>query len=414
MATSLLIRNIQTLTGILTPPYSFRKGKAMSVLQSLENAFLLAEDGRIAEFGPMELCPGSADSYIDASGSIVLPAWNDSHTHIVFPTTRESEFLDKVAGLSYAEIAAKGGGILNSAKKMIHIPEEVLLENAKKRVGEMIGFGTGAIEIKSGYGLSFESEIKMLKVIRSLKEIVPVEIKATFLGAHAVPEMFKTDRHAYIREITDKMIPYIQKEQLADYIDVFCDKGFFTPEETDIILEAGAKNGLKAKIHANELDYSGGVQVGVKHQAVSVDHLEFTGDAEIAALQNSSTIPTLLPTTAFFLKLHYAPARKMIDSGLGISLATDYNPGSSPSGNMPFVLSLASIYMGMTPEESINAATINGAFAMELQDQTGSITKGKLANLIITKPLENITLIPYYFGNNPVKKTIIKGKEYSV
>jgi len=413
MASSLLIRNISSLAGILSSPYSFKKGKAMSVLETISNAFLLIENERIADFGAMDHCPTRADDYLDASGSFVLPAWNDSHTHIVFPATRESEFLDKVKGLTYAEIAAKGGGILNSAKRMVDTPENILVEEALKRISEMVGFGTGAIEIKSGYGLSFETEMKMLRVIRKLKELSPVEIKATFLGAHALPEIYKTNRDAYIREITDKMIPYIQSEKLADYIDVFCDKGFFTPSETEIILEAGSKHGLKAKIHANELDFSGGVQVGVRNQAISVDHLEFTGDAEIEALKDSKTIPTILPTTAFFLKLHYAPARKMIDVGLGVALASDYNPGSSPSGNMPFVLSLASIYMGMLPEESINAATINGACAMELQDETGSIAKGKLANLIITKPLSSLALIPYHFGNNPVQKTIIKGRIFS-
>lgn len=413
MATSLLIRNIKSLSGILTPPYSLKKGKAMSVLESIDNAFLLIENERIADFGPMAICPQRADQYLDASGSFVLPAWNDSHTHIVFPATRENEFLDKISGLTYAEIAARGGGILNSAKKMASVPEEILIEGAMNRIREMIGFGTGAIEIKSGYGLSFETEMKMLRVIRKLKELTPVEIKSTFLGAHAIPEIYKSDRSAYIREITDQMIPYIQKEQLADYIDVFCDKGFFTPEETERILEAGSKFGLKAKIHANELDFSGGVQVGVRHNAISVDHLEYTGENEIEALLASDTIPAILPGTAFFLKLHYAPARKMIDSGLGIALATDYNPGSSPSGNMPFILSLASIYMGMKPEESINAATINGAFAMELHHETGSISKGKLANLIITKPLDNLAQIPYHFGNHPVQKTIIKGRIYS-
>ncbi|HAQ36984.1 MAG TPA: imidazolonepropionase [Saprospiraceae bacterium] len=413
MASSLLIRNISTLAGILSSPYSFKKGKAMSILETIHKAFLLIENERIADFGPMELCPSRADHYLDVEGSFVLPAWNDSHTHIVFPATRESEFLDKVKGLSYAEIAAKGGGILNSAKRMDGMPENILVDEAMKRISEMVGFGTGAIEIKSGYGLSFENEIKMLRVIRKLKELSPVEIKATFLGAHALPESYKSNRKAYIREITDKMIPYIHAEKLADYVDVFCDKGFFTPSETKIILEAGYKYGLKAKIHANELDFSGGVQVGVSHHAISVDHLEFTGDAEIEALKKSNTIPTILPTTAFFLKLHYAPARKMIDNGLGVALASDYNPGSSPSGNMPFVLSLASIYMGMLPEESINAATINGAYAMEMQDQTGSITKGKLANLIITKPLSSLALIPYHFGNNPVQKTIIKGRIFS-
>jgi imidazolonepropionase len=410
MSESLLIKNIEAIYGIAEKPYPFKKGKAMSVLEKLENAFILIENGKILDFGTMDKAPDRADKIIQAHGSLVLPAWNDSHTHIVFPATREMEFIDKVKGLSYEEIAKRGGGILNTANKMALVPEEELLESAIKRVEEMISFGTGAVEIKSGYGLNFESEMKMLRVIRELKYLVPIPVKATFLGAHALPERFKTDRKAYIHNIVDHMLPYIYKEGLADYVDVFCDKGFFTVEETDIILEKAVKFGLVPKIHANELDYSGGIQVGVKHKALSVDHLEYTGDEEIEVLLNSNTVPTLLPSTAFFLKLKYAPARKMIDRGLGVALASDYNPGSSPSGNLPFVLSLASIYMKMLPEEVINAATINGAYAMGLEKITGTISRGKRANLIITHKMDNLALIPYYFGRNPVKYTVIKGK----
>lgn len=413
MSESLLIKNIGALYGITDKPYPFKKGKAMSFIEKIENAFVLVEGGKIIDFGEMKDAPDRADTIIRAHGSLVLPAWNDSHTHIVFPASREKEFIDKVNGLSYEEIAKRGGGILNTAKKMALATEEELLESAMKRVEEMIGFGTGAVEIKSGYGLNFESEIKMLRVIRELKYLVPIPVKATFLGAHALPERYKSDRESYIKRITDHMLPYIYKEGLADYVDVFCDKGFFTVEETDTILERAAKYDLIPKIHANELDYSGGIQVGVKHNALSVDHLEYTGDAEIEVLKGSNTVPTLLPSTAFFLKMHYAPARKMIDNGLGVALASDYNPGSSPSGNMPFVISLASIYMNMLPEESINAATINGAYAMGLENETGSISRGKLANLIITQPMENLALIPYYFGRNPIKQTIVKGKIFN-
>lgn len=409
---SLLVRDVNKLLGIMNKPYPFKKGKALSDLDSIDNAFILIEDGKIVSFGPMNKCPDNADEIISAKGSLVLPTWVDSHTHIVFPTTREMEFIDKINGLSYEEIAKRGGGILNTAKKMSEAEEESLFIAAMDRVDEMIKLGTGAIEIKSGYGLNFESEIKMLKVIKRIKDESLIPIKSNFLGAHALPQIYKTNRSAYIKEITHRMIPYIVDNDLADYIDVFCDKGFFTIKETDTILKAGAKYGLKSKIHANELAVSGGIQVGVENNAISVDHLEFTGPEEIEALKNSTTVPTLLPSTAFFLKLKYAPAREMIDSGLGIALASDYNPGSSPSGNMQFVISLASIYMKMLPEETINAATINAAYALELQNDLGSVSKGKIANLIITKPLDNIALIPYFFGANLVEKMIIKGEIY--
>ena len=413
MSDSLLIRDIKSLCGIMEKPYPFKKGKAMSVLERIDNAYLLMENGLIRDFGPMSACPDRADKVIRAKGSFVLPCWNDSHTHIVFPATREGEFIDKINGLTYEEIAEKGGGILNSAKKMALAEEDVLLDAASTRVEEMISYGTGAIEIKSGYGLNFESEMKMLRVIRELKYQVPIPIKSTFLGAHALPVRYKKDREAFIKNITDYMLPHIYRESLADYVDVFCDKGFFTVDETDRILQRAAEFGLIPKIHANELDYSGGIQVGVKNNALSVDHLEYTGDEEIEVLKNSNTVPTLLPSTAFYLKLKYAPARKMIDAGLGIALASDYNPGSSPSGSMPFVISLASIYMGMLPEESINAATINSAYAMGLENETGSISVGKAANVIITKPMDSLALIPYHFSKNPVERVVIKGKIFS-
>ncbi|NNF02347.1 MAG: imidazolonepropionase, partial [Bacteroidia bacterium] len=334
----------------------------------------------------------------------------DSHTHIVYATSRESEFVDRIKGLSYEEIAKRGGGILNSAKKLQVADESALYDSALARIHEIRSKGTGAVEIKSGYGLSVEAEIKMLRVIRKLKENVDLEIKSTFLGAHAYPIEYKEDHPAYLKLLIDKMLPQIADEGLADYIDVFCDRGFFSVEETDQILSAGNKYGLQAKIHANELDYSGGIQVGVKHNALSVDHLECTGDDEIKTLLGSKTMPTLLPSTAFFLGLEYPPARKMIDSGLPIALASDYNPGSSPSGDMSFVCSLGSIKMKMLPEECINAATVNGAYAMGLGNKLGSISKGKIANLIITKEIESIARIPYSFGSELIDKVIIKGK----
>ena len=408
----LLIKNISKLVGTLEKPYSFKKGKALSLLNTLENAFLLIEDGKIQSFGTMDKCPEGSYKIIDATGKMVLPTWVDSHTHIVFPATRELEFIDKIKGLSYEEIAKRGGGILNSAKKMKVTDEGFLYDTAMKRLDEIILMGTGAVEIKSGYGLDFENEIKMLRVIRKIKENSPIIIKSNFLGAHAFPPEFKENRQGYVNEICTRMIPYIADNGLADYIDVFCDKGFFTVGDTDKILTTGARYGLKPKIHANELDISGGVQVGVKNNAVSVDHLERIGDDEIATLAESTTVPTLLPGTSFFLKIPYAPARHMIDSGLGIALASDFNPGSSPSGNMNFIVSLACIYMKMLPEEAINAATINAAHALELHDQLGTISVGKIANVIITKPMDNIALIPYFFGSDPISDVIIEGKVY--
>ncbi len=409
---TLLIKNIRILYGIDHRPYPFKRGKAMSFLDHIENAYIFADNGKIVAFGPQETCPyESAEEVIDASGKMVLPSWVDSHTHIVFATSREGEFVDRIKGRSYEEIAASGGGILNSAKKLQNTSFENLYSDAEKRLKEVISFGTGALEIKSGYGLSFDAEIKMLEVIKALKKNHPYfPIKSTFLGAHAIPTIYKQNREAYIDIILHKMLPYIAEHQLAQYCDVFCDKGFYTVEETDLILKKAASYGLKAKIHANELAISGGVQVGIANQAISVDHLEETGQAEIDALKESKTIPTLLPGTSFFLNIPYAPARNMIDQGLGICLATDYNPGSTPSGNMPFLLSLACIKMKLLPEEAINAVTINAAHALELSEQYGSIDIGKKAQLIITKPIKSLAYIPYAYGSELIDSVVLNGK----
>jgi imidazolonepropionase len=414
---SLLIKHIGSLLQVeepaadaAAPRRTAVRGSDMAELPRIDNAWLLAERGRIAAFGPMETCPDRAARVIDARGKMVLPAWCDSHTHIVYAASREAEFVDRIRGMTYEQIAERGGGILNSARKLRETPEEELLEGAWRRLGEVMDTGTGAVEIKSGYGLDTESELKMLRVIAKLKAISPLHIKATFLGAHALPPEYKTNRDGYIRLLTETMIPRVAGEGLADYVDVFCDRGFFTPDETARILESGVRHGLKPKIHANELDYSGGIQVGVAHGAISVDHLEYTGQEEIQCLLDSQTMPTLLPSTAFFLKLPYAPARRMIEAGLPVALATDYNPGSSPSGRMAFVLSLACIHMNMLPEEAVNAATINGARAMELEEELGSIRVGKVANLIITRAMPSLASLPYAFGNDPVESVIIQGE----
>jgi len=415
----LIVKNIGFLTGTYETAPELLKGREMSHLPVTENAWLICENGFFHSWGSMNswdqvqviLEKHTQAEIIDAQGGMVSPVWCDSHTHIVYAGPRETEFVDRINGLTYEEIARRGGGILNSAKKLAETPEEILLEAAMSRLNEMIRFGTGAVEIKSGYGLSFDAEIKMLRVIKKMKTLTEVPIKATFLGAHAIPADFKNKREEYIDLIIDRMLPAIADEGLADYCDVFCDRGFFTVEETDRILEAGWKYQLQPKIHANELDFSGGIQVGVKHKALSVDHLEFTGEKEIEALLGSVTMPTILPSTAFFLKLHYAPARKMIDSGLPVALASDYNPGSSPSGNMPFVLSLACIHMGMLPEEVINAATVNGAYAMGVGSTNGSICKGRTASFFITEKINSPAQLPYSFGRSLVHSTYINGKK---
>jgi len=415
----LVIKNIGMLVQTRATGKEKVSGADMKQLPVIEDAWLYCENDHFHSWGTMDEYdnfmqhndPSQQATVIDAQQGMVAPSWCDSHTHIVHAGSREKEFVDRIQGLTYEEIARRGGGILNSAKKLADTPEDILLENALERVYEMMAFGTGAVEIKSGYGLSFDAELKMLRVIKKIKSLVPVPVKATFLGAHALPVVYRENRNEYIRLITDQLLPAIADEELADYCDVFCDRGFFTPEETDQILQAGWKYNLPPKIHANELDFSGGIQVGVKNKARSVDHLEFTGDEEINLLLPSSTMPTLLPSTAFFLKLHYPPARKMIDAGLPIALATDYNPGSSPSGNMPFILSLACIHLNMLPEEAINAATINGAYAMGLEGTAGSITPGRKASFFITSPNVSPALIPYSFGANLIRRKFIAGKE---
>ncbi|MDR1123904.1 MAG: imidazolonepropionase, partial [Elusimicrobiota bacterium] len=351
-----------------------------------------------------------ADEIIDAAGAVVLPAFCDSHTHIVYAGSREGEFVDQINGLSYVEIAQRGGGILNSAALLHNATEDELYAAAHARLDEMLAAGTGSVEIKSGYGLNTHDEIKMLRVIRRLKETSPMTIRATFLGAHAVPGEYKGRQGEYVDLICREMLPAVGAEKLADFIDVFCDKGFFTVEETAKMLECGAKYGLRPKIHANELAASGGIQTGVAHNALSVDHLEFTGDEEIACLLKSATMPTLLPGAAFFLEMDYPPARKMIDAGLGVALASDYNPGSSPSGNMKFILSLACIKMKMNPNEAVNAATLNGAYAMGVQNTQGSITAGKRADLLITKPVPSLEFLPYFYGAPLTGKMVLGGK----
>jgi imidazolonepropionase len=389
------------------------KGSDMANLPVVNNAWLWVKNGLIENFGEMNNLPMVNCPKIPVSNRMVFPTWCDSHTHIVYAGSREGEFVDKINGLSYEEIAKKGGGILQSAERLRNTSEEVLFEQAIKRVGEVISYGTGAIEIKSGYGLTCNDELKMLRVIRKIKETVNIDVRATFLGAHAIPLEYRSNREGYIQLILKEMLPKVADEGLADYCDVFCDKGFFTPDETNRILEKAAKLGLRAKIHANELDYSGGIQVGVHNDALSVDHLEFTGKDEIESLLASNTMPTLLPSTAFFLRLHYPPAREMIQAGLPIALASDYNPGSSPSGRMQFVLSLACIHLRMTPEEAINAATINSAYAMDLSKSHGSITPGKKANFFVTHEIPSYAFLPYSFGTQLVDRVFLNGLEWS-
>ncbi len=409
---SVLIKNIKALYGIINDASIQKKsGTEMSHLDSIENAYLIIKDGIITDFGSMNSLPEISLPSIDANNGYVIPSFIDSHTHIVFAKSREEEFVMRIKGKSYEEIAAAGGGILNSARKLQAMSEDELFESAKARLFEVISYGTGAIEIKSGYGLTVEDELKMLRVIKRLKAISPITIKATFLGAHAIPTEFKQNREAYINLVINEMLPKISAENLAEYCDVFCDQGFFTVDETERILIAAKQYGLKAKIHGNELGYTGGVQVAVKHQAISVDHLEYTGEAEISSLKNGNTMPVGLPNCSFFLGIPYAPSRQIIDAGLPFCLASDYNPGSSPNGRMSFVVSLACTQMKLTPEEAINATTINGAYALELSHTHGSITKGKLGNIIITKPIPSLAFIPYSFGVDMIDKVIIAGVE---
>ena len=410
-----LVTNIKQLVNVREEQLLLR-GKDLSNLPIIENAFLLIKDDRIFDYGKMESLKKDdfvIDEIIDANGATVLPTYCDSHTHLVFAASRESEFVDKIKGLSYAEIAAKGGGILNSADKLNQTNEEDLYSMAAERLRKLIQLGTGAIEIKSGYGLTVDAELKMLKVIKRLKETFPIPIKATFLGAHAFPIAFKENKQAYINLIINEMLPAIEKENLADYIDAFCEEGFFSVEQTEQICLAGMEKELKVKIHANQLHISGGVELGVKLNAVSVDHLEAMDINSIQSLANSNTIGTLLPTAAFFLRMQYQPARQLIDAGCAIALASDFNPGSSPSGNMNFVNAISCIQMKMLPEEVINASTINGAYAMEVEKDLGSISKGKLANLIFTKPIPSLAYLPYCFGENLIDKVMINGKFYT-
>lgn len=404
-----LISNIKTLAGTDTEGRSRLQGGEMARLGQLHHAWLLVEDGRIAGFGKMPDCP-AADTEIDATGCMVLPSWCDPHTHIVYAGSREAEFVDKIRGMSYAEIARRGGGILHSADLLHTFSEEQLYRQAIGRAWEMIGKGTGCIEIKSGYGLNTADELKMLRVIQRMKEELPVRIVPTFLGAHAVGRQYTQPQ--YVDMLVNEMIPEVGRERLAEYIDVFCDKGFFTPDETARILEAGARWGMRPKIHADELASSGGVTVGVAYDALSVDHLESMADEQIETLRGSGTMPTALPGTSFFLNMPFAPARKMIDAGLGVAVASDYNPGSTPSGDMKFVVSLACIKMRLLPEEAINAATINAAYAMGLSGEYGSIAIGKVANFFITTPISSIDFIPYAYTSPIIGRVFLKGKEY--
>lgn len=389
------------------------RGKELAQLPCIENAYLLVEGDDIVRYGPMKdlaTINQQSSTTIDASGQFILPAWCDSHTHLVFAASRENEFIDKLKGLTYAEIAAKGGGILNSAKKLNETTEDELFNLAWKRLEEVSRMGTGAIEIKSGYGLTVDGELKMLRVIKKLKERSALSIKATFLGAHTYPLNYKENHKGYIDSIINEMLPVIAKEKLADYIDVFCETGFFSPEETETICRAGMRYGLKPKLHVNQLNSIGGVETGIKLNAVSLDHLETMTDDDISNLSHSNSIGTLLPTAAFFLRMPFQPARKLIDAGSAIALATDYNPGSSPSGNMNLVVAMSCIQMKMLPEEAINAATINSAYAMELQHELGSISVGKKASLIFTKPIPSIAYIPYSFGSNLIDKVMLRGE----
>ena len=406
------IINIRCLVGTRDEQKLLR-GSELATLPCIENAWLTISDGRITGYGPMNQQQWSdtpADEVIDASGQFVCPCWCDSHTHLLFAASREEEFVDKIKGLSYADIAAKGGGILNSARRLQETTEADPLRMARTRLFELIRMGTGAIEIKSGYGLTVESELKMLRVIRQLQAISPIPVKSTFLGAHTYPTAFRDNHEGYIQQIIGEMLPAIAAENLADYIDVFCENGFFSPEETERICRAGMALGLKPKIHANQLGLSGGTQTGVKLGAISVDHLEVMDEEAIQMLADSATIGTLLPTAAFFLRVPFQPARKLIDHNCAIALATDYNPGTSPSGNMNLVVAMSCIQMKMLPEEAINAATLNGAYAMELQDEVGSISIGKRANLFFTKPIPSLAYFPYAFGDNLIDKVMISGE----
>ncbi|MGK0413832.1 MAG: imidazolonepropionase [Polaribacter sp.] len=408
---NVLFINIKELIQVREHAVDFISGKEMNILPTIKNAFLLVENGLIADFGLMKHCPNTAIKTIDATGRMILPSWCDPHTHLVYSGNREDEFVARINGLSYAEIAENGGGILNSAKKLQETSEEDLYNESKIRLEEIIQLGTGAVEIKSGYGLTKDAELKMLRVIKRLKENYSVAMKATFLGAHAIPATYKNNKSGYLQMLIDDILPTVAKEKLADFIDIFCETGYFSVEDTAQILKAGKKHGLLGKIHVNQFTAIGGIEVAVQNNALSVDHLEEMRTEDIEALKNTKTMPVALPSCSYFLSIPYAPARKMINAGLPLALATDYNPGSTPSGNMNFVVATACIKMKMTPEEAINAATINGAYAMNLQEKVGSITKGKLANLILTKKINSYNFIPYFFGNHQIESVFLKGNE---
>jgi len=408
-----LITNIKELVQTEETPRLKVCGKEMAEMSTIKDAYLLIEDNKISDFGKMsDIKEKNADKIIDATNRLIFPSFCDSHTHLVYAGSREIEYIDKIRGLSYEEIAERGGGILNSAKRLQETSEEELYQDAMKRLDEIIRLGTGAVEIKSGYGLNTQSELKMLRVIKRLKENSPLTIKSNFLGAHGVPMEYRGRQGEFVDLIVNEMIPLVAKDKLADFIDVFCDKGFFTVEETDRMLKQGIKYGMRPKIHANELDYSGGIQVAVKNNALSCDHLEFVGDEEIECLRDSETMPTILPGAAFFLNMRLAPVRKMMDSGLPIAMASDFNPGSSPSGNIQTIITFACVNYRMTPQEAFNATTINSAYAMGLSKTHGSIAKGKIANFYITKEIPSLEYMPYYYGTNKIEKVFLNGKEY--
>ncbi|THD67804.1 imidazolonepropionase [Robertkochia marina] len=404
--------NIGELLQIRDHSTTYLSGNEMNILPRLQDAFLLVENDTIADFGEMRYADAvSADRIIDLQGKFMLPAWIDSHTHLVYAGNREQEFVDRINGLTYEEIASKGGGILNSAKRLQETPEDDLYEQSKLRLEQVMAQGTGAIEIKSGYGLTPEAELKMLRVIKRLQADFPATIKATFLGAHAVPAAHKGNRDEYMNVVINEMLPAVAEEKLADFVDIFCEKGYFSVEDMERLLRASKKFDLKAKVHVNQFNITGGVPAAVKHNALSVDHLEIINEEDIAALKNSDTMPVALPLCSFFISIPYTPARRMIDAGLPLALASDYNPGTSPSGNMNLVIATACIKMNMTPEEAINAATVNAAYAMGLEATHGSITKGKKANLIITKSIPSYGYLPYDFGNTNIHQVILEGKE---
>ena len=412
----LLIKNIKKLINVRDEsPCRPLSGGELGVLPTIDNGYLLIEEGLISDYGRMEKCDlqsleNVVDKVIDAAGKMVFPSYCDSHTHLVYAGSREIEFMDKIRGLSYQEIARRGGGILNSVELLHNTSEDALYAQAKGRAEEIIAFGTGAVEIKSGYGLTLEDEIKMLRVAKRVDEQTPLTVKTTFLGAHAVPARYAGRKDEYVDEIVREMIPAVASEGLADYVDIFCEEGFFSVEDSEKIFEAGIKYGMRPKVHANQMSFSGGVQVGVKYGARSVDHLEFTGEAEFEALKGSDTIPTLLPGATFFLEMDFAPARRMIECGLPVAIASNYNPGSCPCGDMKFMMALGCLKMKMFPEEVINAATINGAFAMDVNNSLGSITRGKVANVFVTKEVPSYEFLPYSFSTPLVDTVILNGE----